>query len=422
MNKLTIYLFALMCLFMTACGDSDDDPVVDPTNPEKPVTPENECNVTFSCILPEEFPNAKLQKLTLNVKDINTGKTYTFEQTPSSPITAKLKVGLYEIAAKGSITAKVNNKDVTYNVNGLIQSLEVTNKEQTAELKLFAEYGKSGFVLAEVFFAGTKTPQDAQYFADKYFVIYNNSDQTLYADSLAIAETKFLSVMKENYSPDIMSEAVAVQALYMIPGDGKSHPVAPGESILICDNALNHKKANPNSFDLTKADFEWADESTNPNISDVNNPKVPDLTKIYCSTKTIWSPHNRGFASYLLVKMGTNKEDYLANYKYDFKYDLVVESGTYPMSGSCYKIPNSWVVDAVGLSVEALFQWLVVDPSLDRGWTHCGKIDFDETRYGKSVRRKVERRTAEGVAILKDTNNSTEDFEADQIADPYHKF
>lgn len=429
MKRVTIYLMSLLCLLMTACGSDDDDPVVTPPSGnedeeeiEKPV-PDNSCSVTFKCLLPEEFSNGKLNDLTLDIKDINTGKKHTFSQEGNgTTIVAKLNVGLYEIAAKANLVCRINNEEVKYNVNGLIQSLEVTQKEHSAEIPLFVQYDESGFVLAEIFFTGTLTPQGSQYFADKYFVIYNNSDKTLYADSLAIAESKFLTVMKEDYTPDIMDEAMAVQALYMIPGLGKSHPVEPGGSILICDNALNHKKANANSFDLTNADFEWADESTNPNISDVNNPRVPDLKKIYCSTKTVWSPHNRGFTSFALVKMGAKKDDYLANYKYDFTYDLVVDAGVYPMSGSCYKIPNEWIVDAVNCSIESLFTWLVVHPSLDRGWTHCGKIDFDNSRYGLSVRRKVVSRTPEGVAKLKDTNNSTVDFDAEQPADPYHKF
>ena len=101
---------------------------------------------------------------------------------------------------------------------------------------------------------------------------------------------------------------------------------------------------------------------------------------------------------------------------------MVLPAGEFPMTGSCYKVPNSWIVDAVNCSVEALFKWLVVHPSLDRGWTHCGKIDFDDSRYGKSVRRKVESRREDGTARLKDTNNSTLDFDAEQTADPYHKF
>ena len=43
-----------------------------------------------------------------------------------------------------------------------------------------------------------------------------------------------------------------------------------------------------------------------------------------------------------------------------------------------------------------------------RDRTYCGKIDGDETRFGKSVRRKVVSTTS--APYYTDTNNSTTDF------------
>ena len=74
------------------------------------------------------------------------------------------------------------------------------------------------------------------------------------------------------------------------------------------------------------------------------------------------------------------------------------------------KIPNEWIVDAVNLSTEKGFEWLVTDTSLDSGYTYVTKDEEDKTRYGKSVRRKVLSEN-NGKPIFKDTNNSTEDFE-----------
>ena len=82
------------------------------------------------------------------------------------------------------------------------------------------------------------------------------------------------------------------RVVHMIPGSGRDVPVQPGGKLLIVDNALNHTVANPNSWDMTTADYEWYDESTNPQFTDIDNPKVPNLEKIYCSTLTAWqSPH-----------------------------------------------------------------------------------------------------------------------------------
>ena len=423
MKKLIYSLIALLSLVSVSCSDSDE--------PGNGGNGNKKYVLTVICNMPKEAQDEAAKTLkdaTVTTKDVNTGKVVdTRFETIEGYFTLELNPGLYDITLSAILEQQISGQIIKSKVSGYKQAIQVTSSKVSADLPLFFEENQDnkagkGFVLSELFFTGTKNPYGGQYYADKYFVIYNNSNETLYADSLAIAESAFMTVSKSDYTPDIMSEAMAVDALYMIPGDGKTYPVKPGESLLICDNAINHKKANTNSFDLTTADFEWADESTNPSVSDVNNPDVPDMKKIFCKTKTVWSPHNRGFKAIALVKMKTDLETYLADYGYFYSYMVIGATGQLPMTGSSYKIPNSWVVDAVNLSIESLFQWIVVDPSLDRGWTYCGHINYDESRYGKCVRRKVESRKADGTAILKDTNNSTVDFDAEQTADPFFKF
>lgn len=77
-----------------------------------------------------------------------------------------------------------------------------------------------------------------------------------------------------------------------------------------------------------------------------------------------------------------------------------------------YQVPNEWIIDAVNISNKAQYAWNVVDASLDMGYTYCGEVQLDKNRYNKSVRRKVLTTTIDGRKILQDTNNSTEDFEA----------
>ena len=87
----------------------------------------------------------------------------------------------------------------------------------------------------------------------------------------------------------------------------------------------------------------------------------------------------------------------------------MVAAGTFPMSQTSYKLPNKWIVDAVNCSVEAKYAWNVTSPELDRGWTYCGTMDKDKSRYFHSVRRKM-LYLKDGRPVLKDTDNSTEDF------------
>ena len=139
-------------------------------------------------------------------------------------------------------------------------------------------------VIAEVFFSGTLQSSGNQYYGDDYVKLYNNTDHVLYADGITLWESKFTTVDKYNYTPDILPEAVTVQALYTVPGSGTDHPVLPGEYFLLADTGIDHRTINPNSFDLSEADFEWYDVSTKPNNLDIDSPTVPNLDKWYCYT------------------------------------------------------------------------------------------------------------------------------------------
>ena len=241
----------------------------------------------------------------------------------------------------------------------------------------------------------------------QYIKIYNNSDSVLYADGLVILESAFKTSQKYDYTPDIMSRAMAVQCVYAIPGNGKDYPVQPGKSLLICDKAIDHREANSNSFDLSNADFEWFDDSDkNP---DIDNPQVTNLDKIYSYTKTTWSLHNQGLCAYAIARLQVDKNTFLTDYTYKATYINVIGES---QDKNAYQVPNAWIIDAVNISNKAQYAWNVVDASLDMGFTYCGEVALDKNRYNKSVRRKVLSTTPDGRKILKDTNNSTEDFEA----------
>lgn len=270
-------------------------------------------------------------------------------------------------------------------------------------------------VIAEIFFAGTQRPSGIQYIGDDYIKLYNNSDHVVYADGLTIFESEFLTTEKCEYTPDIMGEAMTVDALYTIPGSGTDHPVQPGEYLLIADTGIDHRELNPNSFDLSGADFEWYDVSSVPSSLDIDGTTVPNLDKWYCYTRSFFMLHNRGFKAYGIARIPVDKEEYLRDYLYDYEYVMTLPAGTFPMSESAYRLPNEWIVDVVNCSIASDFAWVVSDSSLDSGWTHCGEINADKNRFFKSVRRKLAGFDRNGIAILQDTNNSSEDFNADCV-------
>ena len=316
-----------------------------------------------------------------------------------------IEEGQYNIKAKGNISFVKDGIAGTTDFE--IQNDGVKFTQTSSNLKLAVNSFKAdgGFVISEIFYTGTTTPEDKQYSGgDAYIIITNNSDVTLYADSIAVLESQFMTTDKQDYTPDVMNEAFSVDAVYMIPGKGTDVAVAPGQSLTLAINAINHKEANPNSMDLTGADFEFYDESSNPRVTDPDGAS-PNLDKWYCYTATVYGFHNRGFKSMAIARMKTDKETLLKDYAYTAEYTFVFNDNAYPMSTDTYKVPNTWILDAVNLSVESMFQWIVTSPALDAGWTYCGKVDRDMTRYNKAVIRKQD---ANGKYV--DTNNSTNDF------------
>ena len=390
MKILRLIAALILCAASAGCADDLNSGEVSRT----------EVHVTVE--MPELPDGADVVDRLYSFRNIATGKTQEFAVTSE----IALMPGLYDVAftarvlMPGAAESSLRANKASVNINGASTDiiLQAYNSIETDDL-----------IIAEVFFTGTLLSSGNQYNGDDYVKLYNNTDHVIYADGITLFESKFTTTQKYNYNPDIMPEAMTVQALYTVPGNGTDVPVQPGEYLLLADTGIDHRVANPNSFDLSKADFEWYDISTKPNNMDIDGP-VANLDKWYCYTLSFWVLHNRGFRTFGIARIPVDRDTYLKDYLYTYEYDQVTIAGTFPMSQSAYRLPNEWIVDAVTTSVASNYTWQVCDPSIDCGWTNCGTIDHDKTRYFHSVRRKLLYVADDGRAVLKDTNNSSEDF------------
>ena len=354
---------------------------------------------------------SKVSNIALTAHDINMNKDYI-----DSALTITIPLGYYDLI----LTAQGEGQSLRAYQRGVKVSQDCTVEMQAS----LVNDGTDNFVLAEVFFAGTETPEGKRYLGDKYFVIYNNTPDTLAADGLILVEADLNSVQKYDLGDqDFRDRYFAVDAMYRIPGDGSTYLVAPGKSLLIVDNAMDHTQANPNSFDLSHADFEWYDVSSSAGATDVDNPEVTNLDKLYCYTQTIWVPHNQGHKSFGLARFPADMtaEKYFADdtYLLQYNYELVTAAGTFSQSKKSYVLPNEWMVDVVNMAPSETFQWLTASDQLDAGYAFVAPTGSDVTRFGKAVRRKT-KLTMNGVRILQDTNNSSDDFEMGVPADPFY--
>lgn len=357
-------------------------------------------------VIPENIQVKEYKNLTISFKELNSGFTITQELKNTNVLQVVLPSGTYNITAEGSIVYGDNSGSVEAKVAGVQNGMVINGSETSKTLELTLKSGNSSdLILEEIFFTGTKTPQGAMYFGDQYFKITNNTDKTLYADGMLLIQSSFMTNEKQDYSPNIMATTLSAGAIIRIPGNGTMYPVKAGESIIIAEDAINHKNFNPSSINLSNANFQIFKEDSD----DIDNPAVPKMVNVFDKMVI----HTQGYYAYALARMpqGMTHETLVAQNTYTYTYNLTINGDVYPMDGTAVKIPNEWITDAVNLSVQDSFQWQVTSPSLDMGWTSVTTFDGDKNRFGKAVRRKVTGKTMEGKNILKDTNNSTTDFE-----------
>ena len=362
------------------------------------VSPGTETTVDYGATLTRAAAESTLASLTdglYNVAFVGTA-TYTYTET--------------QIVDKEEVEVE---KSAEVNIQGSQQNVEVKGGNVALNLTVYVQNKdeKGNFVIAEIFSGGSLYPEtNRQYNGDQYIRIYNNSSETLYADGLVLLESKFSTTQKFEYTPDIMAEAMVAQSVVRIPGSGKEHPVLPGESIILCDNAINHTEALPSSIDLSNADFEWYTIGTS-SLPDVDNPDVPNMEMLFNYSKTIWVLSKQGNRAYAIGRIPENisTETYIKDYEYKATYE---NAGKTMNVKDAYKFPNEWIIDAINLSPKSAYVWNVISPALDMGYSYIGERTTVVENAGKAIVRKVSYTTEDGRTVLQDTNNSSVDFQA----------
>ena len=381
---------ALGLVLLNACKKDNNNGI--PTEP---------LSVTFHLQAPDKVAITQYATLTLTLTELNKNEKVekVYHNVSSSDFKLELSAGSYEVRAAGSVNYTQSGTTATGEVAGFVSKIDIlTATTYTVPLSLkITPSGEGDFIIEEIFFAGTATLEGKQYFGDQYIKLYNPTDRVLYADGLVLADSEFLTVTKRDYTPNIMAEAFTAGSMVQIPGTGTQYPVQPGASIVIAEQGINHKENNPNSIDLSKADFE---NFYPPKVKDVDGVGVTNNINLY----GIFIFNNRGNRSYVIARFPEGTAT--ATLQYDYEYKV----GTKLMQRQALKIPNNWIVDAVNLSTKKGFEWIVTAPSLDAGYTYVANDEKDTSRCSKSVRRKV-LSEKNGKPIFKDTNDSTEDFE-----------
>ena len=196
----SMMLLSVLALTFTSCSDNDDKVVTTP--------------VSLSIEMPLGLENIVLSNAKAVFTNVTTNETFIQEQFQEKngsfmASLADVPEGTYNVAISGDLSFTKDGIAGSSKINQKSENVSVKSGNAQVKLAVNTFNAKGGFVISEIFFTGTLTPEGKQYSDDQYFILSNNSDVTLYADSIAVLESKFLTVTKYDYNPDIMNEAMS---------------------------------------------------------------------------------------------------------------------------------------------------------------------------------------------------------------------
>lgn len=279
------------------------------------------------------------------------------------------------------------------------KSAELLSEDITTPLTIDMNISvDQSILISKIYSAGSKDSKNKNYLAGRYIELYNNSDETVDIAGL------YLGLIETNSTPaytlGLVPDTIFMKQIFRIPTD-KSYMVAPGQSIIITNSAIDHTQTAMNAFEhnLLNADFEAKDQQGKT----TNNPDVPALELVYTAYAAISNMNlSQGGPGGIVI---FETEEDVANWPLAYNYGKT--SGNKWM-----KLPAKYILD--GVDVLKNNAQTGVDANLKRLYDYIdagyANINAANGYNGEVMYRKVQSTTEDGRKILSDTNNSLSDF------------
>lgn len=429
MRQLSSLVMLAVIAVLTFASCSDDAPVIAPVS--------SEVTVNFG----EAFANKSIEGIKVTLTGVGTSNTYSGTSKADGKVAfPSVNPGAYNISATIQFSKSkyetffgTTTKEQTVSFSGAKENVMINKDGDVFAVSL--KTSKIGdLVFKQIYYAGSNI-KDGAGFRDMFFEIYNNSNETIYADGLYFGQlygrsstsvktytlpngqydwTKSVGQTKGAASN---SDYVYADHVFKIPGTGKDHAIKPGESIVVAATAINHKEPlvvgsktysvnNPAlTIDLSSAQFEvnlisyLNSIGKSPLDSDIDNPNVPNVEVAYhlSARDLILDPLGRD--SFIIFR--TDKFS---------SFDKLPNPQTTKISSTTRRylqIPNSVIIDGVEANKADTSNRYPrrLDTSIDGGAASVPKGHYSS----QAIIRKVSQNFG-GRRILQDTNNSSNDF------------
>ena len=154
----------------SACSEEDD------------VTPVY--SVTFTDKVPD---GCTIESQTVNFTEINTGAVTTVTSTDNLQLTA----GTYDVDATAKASYTDNGTVTEKSLRAVAQNVVINENTRSIALDWYFFNPDNSLVFSEIYVSGSLNATGKGALYDSFFRIYNNTDEVIYADGLALCESKF---------------------------------------------------------------------------------------------------------------------------------------------------------------------------------------------------------------------------------------
>ena len=339
---------------------------------------------------------ADLSELAPNTYDITVSTTITHDQ--------------YEQYTGETVGG---NKDFV--ITGTLNQVVITEKN-TIPVQLLA-FMQQSLVIGKIYPSTSMDPAvgtSSKFEIGKYIELYNNSEEEVDAGGLYIGllESEMGNGMNykvypydQAYTPGILH----MKQIFRIPANQPEiTKMAPGATLLLVNSAFNYSDRNIYESDLSGADFEAKDLSKSNPVP--NNDKVAALELIHTAFKTTTST----IYNLNLTHGGPTSMVIFSTDADVSQWPVVRPYGSTTADRFYMEVPVNCIIDGVeilkhrtNIEAGANINDKRLFAEIDAGFTFVNSVGGTA---GEKLVRKTLSVTADGRRILKDTNNSANDF------------
>lgn len=381
--KIKFYLFILLAVSLFSCSEKEES---------------NSCMIDIQVIAPEGYDTLPYEKINVVLTNQNQGITYAMPCSSEGLAAFRVEYGYYTASAHYQTASGLIFSGRTEALSLLSEQYEGTAKVQLSRSR------SNALIIKEIYYGGCIGRKGEEYQSDQYLILHNNSEETLYLDSLCVAIVDPASSLQSPWIKYTDMKRIPINDVtWQFPGTGTEYPLHPGEEISIATNAVDHtggEYQHTNSVDLSKADWAFWDVSLSQ--QDITAGVRPMKMLLNLNTNIWMYPLPAIGPTMIVFKIeGKSAESYVND---------ISNRENRPQSSNTKKfylmIPKEWVIDCVECVASAdRISYKRVPDELDSGAAYLP----DGPYTGKSLIRKSSL-NEDGRIIYQDTNNSSNDM------------